>query len=93
LPLISIEKFQYLYRTAKLGLPETIKNRIERDRKNCPQSATIKSDRLINLNTATKEELDTLPGISGKLAEKIIVALERKTLYFPRRFGLSIGNR
>ncbi len=49
-------EFQYLYRTAKLGLPETIKNRIEQDRKNCPQSVTIKSDRLINLNTATKEE-------------------------------------
>lgn len=71
-------EFQYLYRTAKLGLPETIKNRIERDRKNCPQSLTIKSDRLINLNTATKEELDTLPGISGKLAEKIIAARQQK---------------
>jgi competence ComEA-like helix-hairpin-helix protein len=71
-------EFQYLYRTAKLGLPETIKNRIERDRKNCPQSVTIKSDRLINLNTATKEELDTLPGISGKLAEKIIAARQQK---------------
>jgi competence ComEA-like helix-hairpin-helix protein len=71
-------EFQYLYRTAKLGLPETIKNRIERDRKNCPQSVTIKSDRLINLNTATKEELDSLPGISGKLAEKIIAARQEK---------------
>ncbi|MFM7475544.1 MAG: DUF655 domain-containing protein, partial [Microcystis aeruginosa] len=71
-------EFQYLYRTAKLGLPETLKNRIERDRKNCPQSVTIKSDRLINLNTATKEELDTLPGISGKLAEKIIAARQEK---------------
>ncbi|TRU11764.1 MAG: competence protein ComE [Microcystis sp. Msp_OC_L_20101000_S702] len=71
-------EFQYLYRTAKLGLPETIKNRIERDRKNCPQSVTVKSDRLINLNTATKEELDTLPGISGKLAEKIIAARQEK---------------
>ena len=71
-------EFQYLYRTAKLGLPETIKNRIERDRKNCPQSVTIKSDRLINLNTATREELDSLPGISGKLAEKIIAARQQK---------------
>ncbi|MDJ0540360.1 MAG: DUF655 domain-containing protein, partial [Microcystis sp. M53603_WE2] len=32
----------------------------------------------INLNTATKEELDTLPGISGKLAEKIIAARQQK---------------
>ncbi len=56
----------------------SIKNRIERDRKNCPQSVTIKSDRLINLNTAKKEELDTLPGISGKLAEKIIAARQQK---------------
>ncbi|MDJ0545013.1 MAG: phospholipase D-like domain-containing protein, partial [Microcystis sp. M53601_WE4] len=71
-------EFQYLYRTAKLGLPETIKNRIEQDRKNCPQSVTIKSDRLINLNTATREELDSLPGISGKLAEKIIAARQQK---------------
>jgi competence ComEA-like helix-hairpin-helix protein len=71
-------EFQYLYRTAKLGLPETIKNRIEQDRKNCPQPVTIKSDRLINLNTATKEELDTLPGISSKLAEKIIEARQNK---------------
>ncbi|MDB9417864.1 DUF655 domain-containing protein [Microcystis aeruginosa] len=71
-------EFQYLYRTAKLGLPETIKNRIEQDRRNCPQSVKIKSDRLINLNTATKEELDTLPGISGKLAEKIIAARQEK---------------
>ncbi|MFM6587789.1 MAG: ComEA family DNA-binding protein, partial [Microcystis panniformis] len=31
-----------------------------------------------NLNTATKEELDTLPGISGKLAEKIIAARQEK---------------
>lgn len=29
-------EFEYLYRTAKIGLPETIKNRIEQDRKNCP---------------------------------------------------------
>jgi phosphatidylserine/phosphatidylglycerophosphate/cardiolipin synthase-like enzyme len=71
-------EFQYLYRTAKLGLPETVKNRIEQERKNCPQTVKIKSDRLINLNTASKEELDILPGISLKLAEKIIEARRQK---------------
>ena len=57
---------------------DALKNRIEQDRKNCSQSVTIKSERLINLNTATKEELDSLPGISGKLAEKIIAARQKK---------------
>ena len=32
----------------------------------------------MGLNTATKEELDSLPGISGKLAEKIIAARQQK---------------
>jgi competence ComEA-like helix-hairpin-helix protein len=71
-------EFQYLYRTAKLGLPETIKNRLAQDRKNCPQTVIIKSNSLINLNTASKEELDTLPGISVKLAEKIIAVRQQK---------------
>ncbi len=44
---------------------------------NDQQSAAAENQRLININTATANELETLPGIGKGLAERIIEHRER----------------
>ncbi|MEY2914748.1 MAG: hypothetical protein RLZZ184_4057, partial [Cyanobacteriota bacterium] len=39
---------------------------------------TISTPTKINLNTATQAELETLPGVGKKLAQKIIIAREQQ---------------
>ncbi|WP_293130690.1 DUF655 domain-containing protein [Microcoleus sp. bin38.metabat.b11b12b14.051] len=81
-------EFDRLYKGAILGIPARIKQKIDARKKECesvqaasksanpkPQTAAKK---LVNLNTATQEELETLPGVGPKLAEKIIAAREKQ---------------
>ena len=49
----------------------------------CPQilapiSSVDKVIQIVNVNTASWEELSTLPGVGKKLAEKIIIARQQK---------------
>lgn len=78
-------EFDRLYKGAILGIPHRIKKRIDAKKKECDslQAASksakpqIASKKLVNLNAATKQELETLPGVGPKLAETIIAARER----------------
>ncbi|WP_373536850.1 DUF655 domain-containing protein [Microcoleus sp.] len=81
-------EFDRLYKGAILGIPHRIKKKIDAKKQECDslqaasKSAKAKSQiagkKLVNLNAATKQELETLPGVGPKLAEKIIAARERQ---------------
>ncbi|MBE9123585.1 DUF655 domain-containing protein [Tychonema sp. LEGE 07199] len=81
-------EFDRLYKGAILGIPHRIKKKIDAKKQECDslQAASksanakpqIAGKKLVNLNAATKQELETLPGVGPKLAEKIIAARERQ---------------
>ncbi len=77
-------EFDRLYKGAILGIPARIKQKIDARKQECapvqaaaqPEIAAAK--KLINLNSATREELETLPGVGPKLAERIIAARKQQ---------------
>jgi competence ComEA-like helix-hairpin-helix protein len=75
-------EFERLYSDAVLGLPEKVSNKIQEDTERCPQitgkSPSDSRSKLVNINTATQEELETLPGVGAKLAQRIIEARQEK---------------
>lgn len=75
-----IREFEELYKNAVLGVPVPIKNKIQSQSQKCSQITSISSNlnRLINLNTANQKELESLPGIGAKLAQRIIEARQQK---------------
>ncbi|NEP90991.1 MAG: DUF655 domain-containing protein [Okeania sp. SIO2C2] len=77
-------EFQRLYQTATLGIPSWLIKKVEKQQKECgdllteTENPTIDTNTKINLNTATAKELETLPGVGPKLAERIIQARQNK---------------
>ncbi|MBD2125544.1 DUF655 domain-containing protein [Microcoleus sp. ZQ-A2] len=77
-------EFGRLYAKAVLGVPLAVQQKMQAQKQECPQitQAAEKNvpttGELVNLNTATLEELVTLPGVGPKLAQQIIAARQQK---------------
>jgi len=71
-------EFQRLYQTATIGIPSWLMKKVEKQQKECgdrlieTETLVIDTNKKVNLNTATAKELETLPGVGPKLAERII---------------------
>ncbi|MEA5507079.1 DUF655 domain-containing protein [Halotia wernerae UHCC 0503] len=78
-----VREFARLYTKAKPGLPLAIQQKIKAQEKECvkiqiPSSVESKVIKKVNINTANKEELATLPGVGKKLAQRIIITRQQQ---------------
>jgi competence ComEA-like helix-hairpin-helix protein len=85
-------EFERLYQGATFGLPNPIAKKIQADNQSCQKPPLAKSNvtsnvtstvtpaqpKLVNLNTATQAELETLPGVGPKLAQRIMLARKQQ---------------
>ncbi|MFN6566594.1 phospholipase D-like domain-containing protein [Dendronalium sp. ChiSLP03b] len=78
-----VREFARIYADAKPGLPLQIQEKIKLEEQKCPKIITPDSSEnkisyQININTATMEELITLPGVGKKLAQRIIISRKQQ---------------
>ncbi|MEH1968983.1 DUF655 domain-containing protein [Nostoc sp.] len=76
-------EFARLYAKVKPGLPPGIQEKIKLEQTQCPQIKTPSSSELqviqkVNINTASLEELTTLPGVGKKLAQRIFISRQQQ---------------
>lgn len=85
-PLIAAHytrEFERLYKKSQPGLPQKHQQKIAAQQKECSiikAPSTIENKQLlkVNLNTATLAEIETLPGVGKKMAQRIIIARQQK---------------
>lgn len=76
-------EFNRLYQTASLGIPSWLEKKIATQLEECNGEIVTNTSidltgKKVNLNTATQAELEALPGIGPKLAQRIIIARQQK---------------
>jgi competence ComEA-like helix-hairpin-helix protein len=74
-------EFERLYSTARLGLPTHIEAKIQQQIQQCGESTPVPAlspEARINVNRATQEELETLPGIGPALAARMIATRQEQ---------------
>lgn len=74
-------EFDRLYSTALLGAPQFLVEKMAAERASCESTPPPSSQPLVvNLNRASLEELERLPGIGPSLAERIVTARPIRSL-------------
>ena len=76
-----VREFERLYVNAEFGIPRRIEKKVKQEEKECGEikaPSTFAEKVIININTATVEELVTLPGVGKKLAQRIVEARQKK---------------
>jgi phosphatidylserine/phosphatidylglycerophosphate/cardiolipin synthase-like enzyme len=78
-----VREFARLYNTVQLGVTSAMQKKMAAERKKCPQitSPTSNDNQItqpININTATQAELEALPGVGKKLAQRIIITRQQQ---------------
>ncbi|MEA5595567.1 DUF655 domain-containing protein [Rivularia sp. UHCC 0363] len=76
-----VREFERLYSNAEFDIPQRIEKKVKQEEKECGEikaPSTFAETVIINVNTATVEELVSLPGVGKKLAERIVEARQEK---------------
>ena len=76
-----VREFERLYGNAEFGIPGRIEKKVKQQEEECGEikaPSTFVEKGIVDINTATVEELVTLPGVGKKLAERIVEARREK---------------
>ncbi len=77
-------EYERLWANSSLGLPAKISENAQTMQQNCRSSRTVASSpevstAKVNLNTATFQEIEQLPGVGPKLAQRIVEARQKQS--------------